>query len=184
MSRIGKLPIILPAGTTLSVNGNVIKTKGPKGELSQVIDPDMIVEVEGSQVLVKRPTEQKRHKAMHGLYRTILSNMVTGVTTGYERKLEMIGVGYKCDAKGQNLELSLGFSHLVVVHLPKEISVATETVKGKNPTITLTGVDKQLIGHVAAKIRSLRTPEPYKGKGIRFVGEIVRRKAGKAAGKK
>jgi large subunit ribosomal protein L6 len=121
---------------------------------------------------------------MHGLYRTIISNMVTGVTSGYERKLEMIGVGYKCDAKGQNLELSLGFSHLIVVHLPKEISVATETVKGKNPTITLNGVDKQLIGHIAAKIRSLRTPEPYKGKGIRFVGEVVRRKAGKAAGKK
>jgi large subunit ribosomal protein L6 len=184
MSRIGKLPIILPAGTTISVSGNVIKTKGPKGELSQVIDPDMIVEVDGSQVLVKRPTEQKRHKSMHGLYRTIISNMVTGVTSGYERKLEMIGVGYKCDAKGQNLELSLGFSHLIVVHLPKEISVATETVKGKNPTITLNGVDKQLIGHIAAKIRSLRTPEPYKGKGIRFVGEVVRRKAGKAAGKK
>lgn len=184
MSRIGKLPITLPKGASLSVEGNIVKVKGPKGELHQVIDPDITVKVEGETVLVTRPTDQKRHKALHGLYRTIINNMVTGVTTGYSKKLEMVGVGYKCEAKGQNLELSLGFSHLVVVALPKEISVATETVKGKNPSITLTGYDKQLIGHVAAKIRSLRAPEPYKGKGIRFSDEIVRRKAGKAAGKK
>lgn len=184
MSRIGKLPIALPKGASLSVEGNIVKVKGPKGELNQVIDPDISVKVEGETVLVTRPTDQKRHKALHGLYRTIINNMVVGVTTGYSKKLEMVGVGYKCEAKGQNLELSLGFSHLVVVALPKEITVATETVKGKNPSITLSGYDKQLIGHVAAKIRSLRAPEPYKGKGIRFSDEIVRRKAGKAAGKK
>lgn len=184
MSRIGKLPITLPKGTTLSVAGNVVKVKGAKGELHQVIDPDISVNIDGDTVTVTRPTEQKRHKALHGLYRTIINNMVVGVTTGYTKKLEMIGVGYKCDAKGQNLELSLGYSHLVVVNLPNEITVTTETVKGKNPSITLTGYDKQLIGHVAAKIRSLRAPEPYKGKGIRYSDEIVRRKAGKAAGKK
>jgi large subunit ribosomal protein L6 len=184
MSRIGKLPITLPSGTNVSVAGNVVKVKGPKGELAQVIDPDIKVQVENNVVTVTRPTEQKRHKAMHGLYRTLIANMVTGVTDGYTKQLEMVGVGYKCEAKGQNLELSLGFSHLVVVNLPKEIGVATETVKGKNPTIRLTCMDKQLIGHVAAKIRSLRTPEPYKGKGIRFSDEVVRRKAGKAAGKK
>lgn len=184
MSRIGKLPITLPKGAALSVDGNIVKVTGPKGELHQVIDPDISVKVEGETVLVTRPTDQKRHKALHGLYRTIINNMVVGVTAGYSKKLEMVGVGYKCEAKGQNLELSLGFSHLVVVALPKEITVATETVKGKNPSITLTGYDKQLIGHVAAKIRSLRAPEPYKGKGIRFSDEIVRRKAGKAAGKK
>lgn len=184
MSRIGKLPITLPKGTTVAVEGNVVKAKGPKGEIAQVIDADISVIVEGETVTVTRPTDQKRHKALHGLYRTIINNMVVGVTNGYTKKLEMVGVGYKCEAKGQNLELSLGYSHLVVVNLPKEIGVATETVKGKNPTITLTGYDKQLIGHVAAKIRSLRAPEPYKGKGIRFSDEIVRRKAGKAAGKK
>jgi large subunit ribosomal protein L6 len=184
MSRIGKLPITLPKGTSISVDGNVVKVKGVKGELHQVIDPDIAVNIDGDTVTVTRPTEQKRHKALHGLYRTIINNMVVGVTTGYTKKLEMIGVGYKCDAKGQNLELSLGFSHLVVVNLPNEITVTTETVKGKNPSITLTGYDKQLIGHVAAKIRSLRAPEPYKGKGIRYSDEIVRRKAGKAAGKK
>lgn len=184
MSRIGKLPITIPAGATVSINGNVVKVKGPKGELTQVIDADMQVVVADGIITVNRPTEQKRHKALHGLYRTIINNMVVGVTTGYSKRLEMVGVGYKCDAKGQNLELSLGFSHLIVVNLPNEISVATETVKGKNPAITLTSHDKQLIGHVAAKIRSLRAPEPYKGKGIRFSDEIVRRKAGKAAGKK
>jgi large subunit ribosomal protein L6 len=184
MSRIGKLPITLLPGATLTVDGNVVTVKGPKGVIHQVIDPDISVQIEGDKVIVSRPTEQKRHKALHGLYRTLINNMVVGVTTGYTKRLEMVGVGYKCDAKGQNLELSLGFSHLVVVNLPNEITVTTETVKGKNPAITLTGFDKQLIGHVAAKIRSLRAPEPYKGKGIRFSDEIVRRKAGKAAGKK
>jgi large subunit ribosomal protein L6 len=184
MSRIGKLPITLPKGASISVAGNVVSVKGPKGEIHQVIDPDISVVIDEDKVTVTRPTEQKRHKALHGLYRTLINNMVVGVTTGYSKKLEMVGVGYKCEAKGQNLELSLGFSHLVVVNLPQEITVTTETVKGKNPSITLTGYDKQLIGHVAAKIRSLRAPEPYKGKGIRFSDEIVRRKAGKAAGKK
>jgi large subunit ribosomal protein L6 len=184
MSRIGKLPIPLPTGVTVTNISGGVKVKGPKGELSQVIDPDIIVKVENGQILVERPTEQKRHKALHGLYRTLVNNMVTGVTQGFEKKLELVGVGYKCDAKGQNLELSLGYSHLMVFALPNEIKVATETLKGQNPTITLTGIDKQLIGHIAAKIRSLRAPEPYKGKGIRYKEEIVRRKAGKSAGKK
>ena len=184
MSRIGKAPVIIPTGANVAINGHTVIVKGPKGQLSQTIDPDISVSIEGNTVLVTRPTDQKRHRALHGLYRTLIHNMVQGVTAGYEKKMEMIGLGYKCEAKGQNLELSLGFSHLVVVNLPDEIKVATETVKGKNPTITLSSYDKQLVGHVAAKIRSLRTPEPYKGKGIRFVGEVIRRKAGKAAGKK
>lgn len=183
MSRIGKLPISIPSGLEVKVDGNEVSVKGPKGSLSQKIHPDLSVSVADGQVSVERPSDSKEHRAMHGLYRTLINNMVIGVNSGYKKELELVGVGYKADAKGQVLELNLGFSHLVVVVLPKEISVATETKKGSNPKITLEGIDKQLLGHFASKIRSLRPPEPYKGKGIRYVGEIIRRKAGKTAAK-
>jgi large subunit ribosomal protein L6 len=185
MSRIGKKPIDLPKGVTLNVDGNnVVTVKGPKGELQQQLHPDIKVEQADGKVTVVRPTDQIRHRSAHGLYRTLINNMIVGVSEGYTRELELIGVGYKAEATGQALELNLGYSHLMMVVLPKEISVATETKKGSNPKITLKGIDKQLIGHFASKIRSLRGPEPYKGKGIRYVGEEVRRKAGKAAAKK
>ncbi|MCB0835295.1 MAG: 50S ribosomal protein L6 [Bacteroidetes bacterium] len=184
MSRIGKLPISLPAGVTVSVDkSNVVTVKGPKGELKEKIHPEMIVETEDGSISVKRPSEQKRHKSMHGLYRTLINNMVVGVSEGYTKEMEVIGVGYKAEAKGNILELALGFSHPIVMVLPPEINVETETKRGAAPQIKLTGIDKQLIGQIAAKIRELRPPEPYKGKGIRFKGEEVRRKAGKAAGK-
>lgn len=184
MSRIGKKPIDLPKGVEVSVSAsNEVTVKGPKGVLSQVVDSDITVEMEGSQLVVSRPTEQKRHKAMHGLYRSLLGNMVKGVSEGYTVKLELVGVGYKAAIVGANLEMSLGYSHNIIMTLPKEISVGALTEKGKNPIVTLEGTDKQLIGQVAAKIRSLRKVEPYKGKGIRFVGEVVRRKAGKTSAK-
>lgn len=185
MSRIGRKPIDVPKGVSISVDAhNVITVKGPKGQLQQRMDPDIKVEETEGKVVVTRPTDQIRHRAAHGLYRTLIANMIVGVAEGYTRELELIGVGYKAEAMGQALELNLGYSHLMMVVLPKEISVATETKKGSNPRITLKGIDKQLIGHFAAKIRSLRGPEPYKGKGIRYVGEDVRRKAGKASAKK
>jgi large subunit ribosomal protein L6 len=185
MSRIGKKPIDLPTGVTISVDANnLVTVKGPKGQLQQLVDPDIKVAQNEGKVELSRPTEQIRHRAAHGLYRTLISNMIVGVSEGYTRELELIGVGYKAEATGQALELNLGYSHLMMVVLPKEISVATETKKGSNPRITLKGIDKQLIGHFASKIRSLRAPEPYKGKGIRYIGEQVRRKAGKAAAKK
>jgi large subunit ribosomal protein L6 len=185
MSRIGKLPITLPANVTLAVaTGNVITVKGPKGTLSQNIDPDIKVTVDGPTVSLERPTEQKRHKAMHGLYRALLNNMVEGVSTGYKRQLEIVGVGYKATAANNILELSLGYSHSIFVAVPREVAVSALTEKGKNPVVTLEGIDKQLIGQVAAKIKSLRKVEPYKGKGIRMLGEQVRRKAGKTASKK
>lgn len=184
MSRIGKAPIALPAGVELKVsNGNVITVKGPKGELHQPVDADIKVEVENNEILVKRPTDQKRHKAMHGLYRALISNMVTGVTQGYKVQQELVGVGYKAANDGNILDLTLGYSHHIYFEVPKEVKVKTEQEKGKNPIITLESADKQLIGQVAAKIRSLRKPEPYKGKGIKFVGEQLRRKAGKTASK-
>ncbi len=185
MSRIGKLPIQLPKGVTFSFSDSdhVVTVKGPKGELKQVIDPDFKVALENGEVVVQRPTDQKRHKAMHGLYRSLISNMVEGVSNGYKRQLELIGVGYKATAQGNVLDLSLGYSHSVIVGIPSELKVVATQEKGQNPTITLEGIDKQLIGQVAAKIKSLRSVEPYKGKGIRFVGEFVRRKAGKAAAK-
>src|ERR1017187_8787739 len=184
MSRIGKLPISIPGGVTISVAANnLVTVKGPKGSLTQQVDPDITVKTEGSEVIVERPSEQKRHKALHGLYRSIISNMVKGVSEGFELKQELVGVGYKATNQGQLLDLAIGFSHEVIVELPKEINVTTLTEKGKNPIITLTSIDKQLMGQVAAKIRSLRKPEPYKGKGIRFVDEKVRRKAGKTASK-
>jgi large subunit ribosomal protein L6 len=159
----------------------VVSVKGPLGELSQKVDPDITINLEGDSVVLTRPTEQKRHRSMHGLYRSLISNMVIGVSKGWEIQQELIGVGYKAEAKGQVLELSLGFSHDIHVLLPVEVKVEAKTERRGNPTITLRSIDKQLIGSVAAKIRSLRKPEPYKGKGIKFVGEVIRRKAGKSA---
>lgn len=182
MSRIGILPIEIPQGVSIEVtDDNIVKVKGPKGELEQQVNLDLKVEVKDGELTVARPTEQKRHKAMHGLYRSLIYNMVKGVSEGYEIKQELVGVGYRAEAKGQILELSIGYSHDVHIMLPKEISVTAVTERRSNPIITLTSADKQLLGQVAAKIRSLRPPEPYKGKGIRFVGEEIRRKAGKSA---
>jgi large subunit ribosomal protein L6 len=182
MSRIGKLPIKLPQGVTITVKpDNTIVVKGPKGELSQAVDPDIQVEVENGILQVTRPTEQKRHKAMHGLYRSLINNMVHGVSDGYKIQMEVVGVGYKAEAKGQVLDLSLGYSHDIYFLVPEEVKVETKTERRSNPIITLTSNDKQLIGQVAAKIRSFRAPEPYKGKGIKFVGEVLRKKAGKSA---
>lgn len=184
MSRIGKKPIDIPEGVTIEVNDhNLVTVKGPKGELSQQVDPDIQIKIEDGVLNVVRPTEQKRHKAMHGLYRSLINNMVEGVSNGFKKQLELVGVGYKADVKGKTLELHLGHSHSIYFQIPEELSVAAETQKGKNPIITLEGIDKQLIGHVAAKIKSLRKVEPYKGKGVRFVGEQIRRKAGKTAAK-
>ncbi len=185
MSRIGKLPIEIPAGVTINVSKeNLVTIKGPLGTLSQKVDPDLEVAVEATHIVVKRPTEQKRHRAMHGLYRSLLNNMVVGVSKGYEVKLELVGVGYRADAQNQVLDLVLGFSHHTYLQIPPEVKVIAVTDKRANPIITLNSVDKQLIGHVAAKIRSFRPPEPYKGKGVKFVGEKLRRKAGKTASKK
>jgi large subunit ribosomal protein L6 len=182
MSRIGKLPVNLPKGVTLSVSDtNVVSVKGPLGELTQVVDKDIRVEVVGNEIIISRPSESKNHKSLHGLYRALLNNMVIGVSQGYKKELELVGVGYRAEAKGQNLEMSLGFSHEVLIQLPNEVKVETKTERRANPIITLTCIDKQLMGHVIAKIRSLRPPEPYKGKGIKFVGEQLRRKAGKSA---
>jgi large subunit ribosomal protein L6 len=185
MSRIGKLPIELPKGVTCTFsNGDhQVTVKGPKGELKQVIEPSFKIAIEGNQVTLERPTEQKRHKAMHGLYRSLINNMVQGVSTGYKTQLEVIGVGYKATAQGNLLDLSLGYSHSIIFAVPSELKVVATQEKGQNPIITLEGIDKQLVGQVAAKIKSLRSVEPYKGKGIRYVGEFVRRKAGKAAAK-
>jgi large subunit ribosomal protein L6 len=184
MSRIGKLPITLPQGVEVLVNQeNLVTVKGPKGSLSAPVDTDIQVQVEDGVLTVTRPTEQKRHKALHGLYRSIINNMIVGVSTGYKIDLELVGVGYKATTTGQTLELALGYSHNIYVALPEEIKANAVTEKGKAPVISLEGIDKQLIGQVAAKIRSLRKVEPYKGKGIRFVGEVVRRKAGKTASK-
>src|SRR5579872_1050366 len=184
MSRIGKQPVTLPKGVTVTVGSdNVIVVKGPKGELKQAIDRDITVEIKDDQVEFARPTDQIRHRALHGLYRSLASNMVKGVTEGYKRQLELIGVGFKASNQGNLLDLALGYSHNIVFEVPKELKLGTSQNKGENPKITLEGVDKQLLGQVAAKIRSLRKPEPYKGKGVRYMGEVVRKKAGKAAGK-
>jgi large subunit ribosomal protein L6 len=184
MSRIGKLAISIPAGVSVNVSDNSIVTvKGPKGELKQELKGDITIDIEDNTLHVKRPSDQKRHKAMHGLYRSLIHNMVIGVSTGYKVVQELVGVGYKASNTGQLLELGLGYSHNIFIELPKEIKIETVTERGKNPLVILESHDKQLIGQVAAKIRSMRKPEPYKGKGIRFQGEIVRRKAGKSAGK-
>ena len=182
MSRIGNLPVNLPKGVTVTISdNNVVSVKGPLGVLTQPVDKDMKVEVVENQVRLSRPSESKNHKSLHGLYRALIANMVEGVANGYKKELELVGVGYRAEAKGQNLELSLGYSHDIILQLPNEVKVETKTERRSNPVITLTCIDKQLIGHVAAKIRSLRPPEPYKGKGIKFVGEQLRRKAGKSA---
>jgi large subunit ribosomal protein L6 len=182
MSRIGKLPIKLPQGVTLTVKpDNTVVVKGPLGELAQTVDPDIKVEVDNGIVHLNRPTEQKRHKAMHGLYRSLINNMVHGVSEGYKIMMEVVGVGYKAEVKGQVLDLSLGYSHDIYFQIPDEVKVEAKTERRSNPVITLTSSDKQLIGQVAAKIRSFREPEPYKGKGIKFVGEVLRKKAGKSA---
>jgi len=184
MSRIGKKPVVIPQGVTVTVGSdNVVTVKGPKGELKQAIDRDITVEVKDGQVEFARPTDQIRHRAMHGLYRSLISNLVKGVTEGYKKNLELVGVGYKASNQGNLLDLSLGFSHNIIFEVPKELKLATAQEKGQNPTISLEGIDKQLLGQVAAKIRGLRKPEPYKGKGVKYVGEFIRRKAGKAAGK-
>jgi large subunit ribosomal protein L6 len=184
MSRIGKKPVAVPQGVTVTVGkDNVITVKGPKGELKEAIDRDITVEVKDGEVIFSRPTDQGRHRALHGLYRALVSNMVKGVTEGFTKKLELVGVGYKAANQGNILDLALGYSHNIIVEIPKELKVATAQEKGQNPTITLEGIDKQLLGAVAAKLRSLRKPEPYKGKGVKYSGEFIRRKAGKAAGK-
>jgi len=184
MSRIGKQPVQLPSGVTLTVGANnVLTVKGPKGELKQTVDRDIKVEVKDGQVEITRPTDQIRHRAMHGLYRSLVANMVKGVTEGYKKNLELVGVGYKAASNGNLLDLALGYSHNIIFEVPKELQVKTDQAKGENPKIYLEGIDKQLLGQVAAKIRGLRKPEPYKGKGVKYIGEVIRRKAGKAAGK-
>ena len=185
MSRIGKQPISIPKGVTFSYSkeNHKVSIKGPKGELHQNIDPDFTIKQDEGNVLVERPTDQKRHKSMHGLYRALIANMVEGVSKGYKHKLELVGVGYKATAQSNVLELSLGYSHNVFLAVPSEVKVQAFQEKGQNPTIVLEGIDKQLIGQIAAKLKSLRKIEPYKGKGIKFSGEYVRRKAGKAAAK-
>lgn len=184
MSRIGKLPISIGDGISINVSkGNFVTVKGPKGELTQQVDPDLSIKIEDGVLTVARPTEQKRHKAMHGLYRSLISNMIEGVTNAYTLDLELVGVGYRAVNKGQLLELQLGYSHPIYFVIPEEVAIETVSQKSKNPVIKLSSIDKQLVGQVAAKIRSFRSPEPYKGKGIKFVGEQLRRKAGKTAGK-
>jgi len=184
MSRIGNKPIKLAEGVTVEVSqSNLVTVIGPKGTLTQQVDLDIGVDINEGVLSVSRPTEQKRHKALHGLYRSLINNMVEGVKDGYKKELELVGVGYKASTQGKNLELSLGHSHNIIFQIPDELTVSAETQKGKNPLVTLEGIDKQLIGQVAAKIRSLRKIEPYKGKGVKFVGENIRRKAGKTAAK-
>jgi len=185
MSRIGKMPITIPSGVQITVSDkNLVTIKGKRGELKQQVDPDIIVKVENNELLVQRPTDQKRHRSMHGLYRSLLANMVQGVSDGFTVNQELVGVGYKATVTGQVLEMSLGYSHNIVFELPDEIQVSAITERGKNPIVTMVSHDKQLIGQVAAKIRGLRKPEPYKGKGIKFTGEILKRKAGKSASDK
>lgn len=184
MSRIGKLPITVPAGVEVNIQGTTVSVKGKLGTLTETIDSDIKVELENGVITVSRPTDQKRHRSLHGLYRALIANMIKGVSEGYKTEQELVGVGYRASNKGQLLELALGFSHNVVFELPAEIKITTASEKGQNPKITLESSDKQLLGMVAAKIRSLRKPEPYKGKGIKFTGEILRRKAGKSASKK
>lgn len=183
MSRIGKLPIQIPAGVTVTIKDNEVTVKGPKGELAQSINPSIKVELKDGQLEVNRPSDEREHRALHGLYRSLINNMVIGVSEGYKKELELVGVGYRAANNGNVLELSLGYTHGIFMQLPEEVKVETKSERNKNPLIILESADKQLIGQVCAKIRSFRKPEPYKGKGIRFVGEQVRRKSGKSAGK-
>ena len=181
MSRIGNNPIALPQGITFEINENVVTVKGKLGELSQVITDDITVKLEDGSLVLERPTDSKSHKAKHGLYRALLNNMIVGVSQGWTKELELVGVGYRASNQGQVLDLALGFSHNIILELAPEVKVETVSEKGKNPIVKLTSHDKQLVGAVAAKIRSFRAPEPYKGKGVKFVGELLRRKAGKSA---
>ena len=183
MSRIGKAPVTIPSGVQIDIKDHVVTVKGPKGELTQTLNPLISAQIEDGEVVLTRADELKQTKSLHGLYRSLIFNMVVGVNEGYTIKQELVGVGYRAKNTGQQLELSLGFAHPVIMQLPDEVTVTTETAKGKNPIITLESHDKQLVGQIAAKIRSMRKPEPYKGKGVRFVGEEVRRKAGKSASK-
>lgn len=183
MSRIGNNPVSIPSGVEVNVDGSVITVKGPKGELTQEFDSSISITNEEGVLTFNRASESKQHKAYHGLYRSLVNNMITGVTEGYKTQQELVGVGYKAEVNGQILEMNLGFSHNIYMQIPSEVKISAETVKGKNPVVTMESHDKQLIGQVAAKIRSLRKPEPFKGKGIRFVGEEIRRKAGKSAAK-
>ena len=184
MSRIGKAPIAIPAGVTVKVSGDVVTVKGPKGELSQKINPELQITVEDGHLTLTRPSDDREHRAQHGLYRALIHNMVVGVSEGYRKEMELVGVGYRAAATGQVLELSLGYSHAIYIKLPPEVKVEAKSERNKNPLIILESDDKQLLGQVCAKIRSLRKPEPYKGKGIKFVGEVIRRKSGKTAGAK
>lgn len=186
MSRIGKAPIAIPAGVTVTVDDktNVVTVKGKRGELKQAVNPDLHVKVEDNHVYVTRPSDDREHRAQHGLFRALIHNMVVGVSEGYKKEMELVGVGYRAQATGQVLELSLGYSHAIYIKLPPEVKVEAKSERNKNPLIILESDDKQLLGQVCAKIRSLRKPEPYKGKGIKFVGEIIRRKSGKKAGAK
>ena len=184
MSRIGNLPIELPQGVTVKVENNVVTVKGPKGELSQNINPELTVEIADNELKVIRPNDERNTRAQHGLYRALIHNMVVGVSTGFTKQLEIVGVGYRATSKGQVLELALGYSHAIYMKLPEEVAVNAVSERNKNPLITLTSCDKQLLGQICAKIRSFRKPEPYKGKGVKFVGEIIRRKSGKTAAAK
>ncbi|MGM9827151.1 MAG: 50S ribosomal protein L6 [Muribaculaceae bacterium] len=184
MSRIGKAPIAIPAGVTVTVDGNTVTVKGPKGQLSETVNDDITVKIEDNHIIVSRPSDDREHRAQHGLYRALIHNMVVGVSEGYKKEMELVGVGYRATATGQVLELALGFSHAIYIKLPAEIKVEAKSERNKNPLIILESADKQLIGQVCAKIRSLRKPEPYKGKGIKFVGEVIRRKSGKSASAK
>ena len=183
MSRVGKSPIIVPDGVTLTIEGTTVTVKGPKGELQEVIHPDITMDLQDKELTFSRPSDHKEHRSKHGLYRSLVNNMIVGVTEGYSIALELVGVGFRASSSGQNLTLALGYSHPIVMRLPKEIVLDADTKKGANPYVKLSSHDKQLIGTVAAKIRSLRKPEPYKGKGVRYVGEQIRRKAGKTAAK-
>jgi large subunit ribosomal protein L6 len=184
MSRIGKLPIAIPAGVTIDVKDNVITVKGPKGELKQAVNPNIKVEIEDGNINVSRPDDNRESRAQHGLYRALINNMVTGVSTGFKKELEIVGVGYKAESKGQVLQLTLGYSHAIYLKMPPEVKADAKTERNKNPLITLESCDKQLLGQICAKIRSFRKPEPYKGKGVKFVGEVIRRKSGKTAAAK
>ena len=181
MSRVGKAPISIPEGVEVKINGNEVSVKGKLGELSETLSPEITAKLEDGQVTVERPSDSPSHRALHGLYRSLINNMVIGVSEGYKTELELVGVGFRASNQGQLLDLSLGFSHNIMIEIPAEVKVATEMKKGQNPLVTLTSYDKQLVGAVAAKIRSFRKPEPYKGKGVKFVGEQIRRKAGKSA---
>jgi large subunit ribosomal protein L6 len=183
MSRIGKLPIQIPAGVTITTKDDVVTVKGPKGELTQQINPDIKLKIEDGVLTLTRPSDERTHRAQHGLYRALINNMVTGVSEGYKKSLELVGVGYRVTNTGQVLELSLGYTHNILLRLPDEVKVETKTERNKNPLIILESSDKQLIGQICAKIRSFRMPEPYKGKGVKFTGEIIRRKSGKSASK-